>query len=121
MSATTLARKLSMSFPFICCAVYLFCTFTSMAEAMQLPTPNRIHTPMSVLNTKTNSQPSIQAAIATLMLSVVIALPDTASAKPGDIAPTDKDNQLVQVSNNNWYVKFINEYQILIDQTLTCI
>ena len=42
--------------------------------------------------TAARDQPVIQAALASVLLSVLLAMPSGANAKPGDIAPTDKDN-----------------------------
>lgn len=52
---------------------------------------------------------SIQAAVASVFLSVLIAMPNGAVAKPGDIAPTDRDNQLVQMAFRDFDLKRFKE------------
>jgi tetratricopeptide (TPR) repeat protein len=51
----------------------------------------------------------IQAAVASVFLSVLIAMPNGAFAKPGDIAPTDRDNQLVQMAFRDFDLKRFKE------------
>lgn len=119
----SLACRLWVSLPFICSGLYLFFMFSSMAVAGTVPASTRVFRSLGLnakqitiasdiqnnIQTKMHNmrdmQPNIQATIATLMLSVLIALPDGANAKPGDIAPTDKDNQLVQMAFRDFDLK----------------
>ena len=57
------------------------------------------------VNTAVREQPFVQAALSSLLLSVLLAIPSGANAKPGDIAPTDKDNQLVQMAFRDFDLK----------------
>lgn len=57
------------------------------------------------VNTAVRDQPLVQAALASLVLSVLLVIPSAANAKPGDIAPTDKDNQLVQMAFRDFDLK----------------
>ena len=69
--------------------------------------PNVLHASMFGFDfkSKDSMKYSMQAAITTVMLSVLITLPDRADAKPGDIYPSDKDNQLVQMAFRDFDLK----------------
>ena len=100
------------TFSVVCIALNLLCTSSSGSAFTQVK--NIIHPSVAPLYSSpktfdskalSNIQTSIKAVVATVMLSVLITLPDSAHAKPGDIYPSDKDNQLVQMAFRDFDLK----------------
>ena len=105
-------RQGSFSHLFCCisyllCAVFLFGAAVPQTKLINKSSPTVLRSSMFGFDfkLKNSMKPSFHAAIVTVVFSVLITLPEGANAKPGDIYPSDKDNQLVQMAFRDFDLK----------------